>query len=348
MDTIFAWVSDDSDNYKTIEKAGSIIKSGGLVAFPTETVYGLGANALDEKAVTKIFEAKGRPQDNPLIIHINYITDLQKYAYVQDDRVYKLLERFWPGPLTVVLKKRSIVPDIISAGLDTVAVRCPSHPIARALINSAGVPIAAPSANTSGRPSPTKASHVYSDLNGKIDMILDGGSCDIGVESTVLSLAAQAPVLLRPGGVTLEELEEVLGRVETDRAVFEKIDALRKVSSPGMKYRHYAPRAKVIAITGNDRAVIGYINKNLKNKTEKTGVLCYTGEEKKFKNADMVISYGKKKQPVTLTQNLFDALRAFDETDVQLIFARCPGTKGLGLAVSNRIMKAAGFERIDL
>lgn len=347
METILAKL-DGSNDEAYINKAGEILRNGGLVAFPTETVYGLGANALDETAVEGIFKAKGRPQDNPLIVHITEFGELSKYACDIDGKTKLLLEHYWPGPLTVVLKRKPVIPAAVSAGLDTVAIRCPSNPYARAVIKAAGVPIAAPSANSSGRPSPTKASHVYEDLNGKIDMILDGGSCDIGVESTVVSLAFGSPVLLRPGAVTLEQLKGILGEVETDKAIFEKTDPKRKVSAPGMKYRHYAPKAKVIAVLGDDDKSVAYIKDKLCASDISTGVLCYNGEEKNYTAADKIIPYGDENNALSLAQNLFDALRTFDETDVKLIYARCPSADGVGLAVFNRIIKAAGFETVSL
>ena len=233
-----------------IAKAAVLLKAGGLVAIPTETVYGLAANALDGSAVKRIFEAKGRPQDNPLIVHIASLDTLPKLVASVPDEALALADQFWPGPLTIILPKASCIPDEVSAGLETVAVRFPSHPVARAIIEASGLPLAAPSANTSGRPSPTKAEHVLHDLRGKIEAVVDGGDCGVGLESTVVSLAGNRPRLLRPGGVTHEQLEETLGPVEIDPAVTHAVQKNAVVSSPGMKYKHYSPKARVVILKG--------------------------------------------------------------------------------------------------
>ncbi len=344
MNTRIFKLDEKNINYSEIEEIAAIINDGGVVAIPTETVYGLAANALDEKAIKKIFAAKGRPSDNPLIVHIASTQEIEKYARDIKPKARKLLEKFSPGPLTVVLKKRDIIPYIVSGGLDTVALRIPSHKIALEIIKKAGVPLAAPSANISGSPSPTKFSHVYSDLNGKIDAIVDGGDCAYGVESTVISFVNEKPVLLRPGGITLEQLKEELGEVLISKAVLESIDESEKVSSPGMKYRHYAPKAELYIIKGEDEKVIGFLKENDKSDI---GILCFDGEEKYFLNAKAV-SYGVNNKPLTLAENLFDSLRSLDNKEISKIYARCPQKNDIGLAVYNRLIKAAGFKVIEL
>jgi len=333
----------DADN---VIKAAKLIQAGEVVAIPTETVYGLAANALDEKAVSKIFEAKGRPQDNPLIVHIDDFSDLEKIVEDVPQNAVKLAEAFWPGPLTMIFKKKDVIPNVVSAGLDTVAVRLPEHMIARAIIYTANYPLAAPSANTSGKPSPTKAEHVYDDMNGKIPAIVDGGSAGVGLESTVVDMTRYPPRLLRPGGITLAQLKSVLGEVEVDDAVVREIEKDAKVNSPGMKYRHYAPNAPLVILDGAVDTACEY----LKEQDGKIAVLCFDEEIEEFsKICKNVISYGKENEPVTLANNLFDALRAFDNMNVDKIFAREPkGGEGMELAVINRLQKSAGFTRIKL
>ena len=329
---------------KEIKIASKIIKDGGLVAIPTETVYGLAANALDGKAISKIFEAKGRPMDNPLIVHVSSIDEI--YSLVEDfpEKARKLAQKFWPGPLTIILKKSNIIPDEVSAGLDTVAIRLPDSMVTRALIKESNVPLAAPSANISGSPSPTNAKHVLDDLNGKIDAVLDDGPCRVGVESTVISLVSDIPKLLRPGGITAEELRDVLGEVEIDKAVLDRINPDEKVSSPGMKYKHYAPRIKIIIIDSNSENFINFVNSKNKNNI---AALCY--EEEKCKLNVKTITYGKKNNLSTQANELFDALRRIDNLkDVDLVYARCPKKEGVGLAVYNRLIRAAGFEVLKL
>lgn len=326
---------------KTAETAAEILRRGGVVAIPTETVYGLAANALDTEAVKKIFAAKGRPQDNPLIVHISSMEELGPLVKEIDPRAYKLAEKFWPGPLTMVMKKSELIPDEVCAGLDTVAIRMPSHPVARDVIKASGLPLAAPSANTSGRPSPTKAAHVKQDLDGKIDCIIDGGDCDIGVESTVITLDTDPPVLLRPGGVTPEQLESVLGKIEISHAVFEKLDQNEKAQSPGMKYRHYSPAASVSLIRGSFEKYEKY----LKAQNSEICAVCFEGEGKYF---ERYIEYGKSDDSLTQAQHIFDALRQVDEKGYREAYVRCPGTGGIGLAVYNRLLRSAAFRVIDL
>lgn len=327
-----------------IEAAAAIIRSGGLLGIPTETVYGLGADALNEDAVRRIFEAKGRPQDNPLIIHVpNDITWLERYCRDVPETAYRLAERFWPGPLTMILKRRPIVPLRTTGGLDTVGVRCPDHPVTAAIIAAAGVPIAAPSGNTSGRPSPTTAQHMIEDMDGKIDGIVDGGPCAVGVESTIVDLTVSPPRLLRPGGLPREALEEVLGPIAVDKAVTEKLSDGEKPRAPGMKYRHYAPKAPVTVVTGTPCRSAGYIARALE---EGDGVICFD-EFAALYDGHVVHRLGPASDKAAQARHVFDALRTFDATDVQRIFAQCPDDAGLGLAVGNRLKKAAGFHTVD-
>ena len=328
----------------SLQEAADIIASGGTVIFPTETVYGLGANALDKTAVTKIYKAKGRPADNPLIVHIADVSQLENVARDVPKTAYELFRRYSPGPLTVVLKRKDTIPAEISAGLDTVAVRIPSHPVANSLIKLSGCPIAAPSANLSGRPSPTCYAHVKDEMDGRVDMIIDGGESDIGLESTVVSLAGEEPILLRPGAVTLRQLEDVLGRVELSRSIFAEYDG--SAASPGMKYRHYAPKAKVVLVKGYDSEVRSFIKSKIRS-NEGCGVLCFDGEEEFFCEA-VTRSYGIPSEPRTLAHNLFDALRFFDSTPVSVIYARVADGNGIEMAVLNRLIKAAGFTVIEV
>lgn len=335
-----------SDNEKDIETAGRILSNGGLVAIPTETVYGLAANALDGNAVKKIFEAKGRPMDNPLIVHIADFDDIKKFSLVSEipEKMYKLAHAFWSGPLTVIMPKGKAVVDEVSAGLDTVAIRFPSHKTARAVIKAAGCPLAAPSANLSGSPSPTSAEHVISDLNGKIDAVIDGGECVVGLESTVLTLACEKPRLLRPGGITVEEIENVIGEIEVDDAVLHMLKDGEKAASPGMKYKHYAPRANVVLVSACDKEFINFVNdKNVSD----TAALCYDGDEKFIKLKTYTL--GEKNDCETQAQNLFKILREIDDTpEIKTVYARCPKPDGVGMAVYNRLIRAAGFEVINL
>lgn len=344
IDTRIFKLDEKNIDYSEIEEIAAIINNGGVVAIPTETVYGLAANALNEEAIKKIFSAKGRPSDNPLIVHIASTSEIEKYACEIKPQAFKLLEKFSPGPLTVVFKKRNIIPDIVSGGLDSVALRIPSHKIALEIIKKAGVPLAAPSANISGSPSPTRFEHVFNDLNGKIDAIVDGGDCSFGVESTVISFVNEKPVLLRPGGITLEQLKEELGEIIISKAVLESIDESEKVSSPGMKYRHYAPKSELFIVKGEDEKVLGFLKENDKIDI---GILCFDGEEKNFLLAKAV-SYGVKNKPLTLAENLFDSLRSLDNEKITKIYARCPQKNDIGLAVYNRLIKAAGFKIIEL
>ncbi len=333
--TVVINMRDGVDKEK-IRIAARFILEGKLVAFPTETVYGLGADALNEKAVKRIFEAKGRPPDNPLIVHISDFDDLRKLASDIPREARLLAERFWPGPLTVVLPKREEVPYATTGGLDTVAVRMPAHPIALALIK-ASTPIAAPSANISGKPSPTLADHVIDDFYGRIECIIDGGETKIGVESTVIDLSSERPTLLRPGGLPLEEVEKVIGEVEIHPAVRGKlVDVAR---SPGMKYKHYSPNAQVIVVEGrreNVRKKIAELVEEYRAKGFRVGVMA-TEEYA----ADEFFHLGKTEEEVA--RNLFRALRELDKRGVDVIIAEGVEEKGLGFAVMNRLRKAAGY-----
>ena len=326
-----------------IEKAASIIKAGGLVAIPTETVYGLGANGLDEQAVAKIFVAKGRPQDNPLILHISGPEDIERYCHHIPQAAYDLAEAFWPGPLTMVLPAKSCVPLRTTGGLSTVALRCPDHPAALALIRSAGVPIAAPSANLSGKPSTTTADHVLFDHNGKIPLILDGGACRVGVESTIVDLTGQRPRLLRPGGIGPEELIEVLGALDVDKAVTAEISADTVVHAPGMKYRHYAPQEPVVIVSGGREAAAAYIHRHFEPGDR---VLCFEEELPLYRDCQP-LAYGSEADAATLSAGLFAALRELDDPKIHQVYARCPVGGGIAYAVQNRLKKAAAFHIVD-
>ncbi len=331
----------NSENQTDLKAAAEILGKGGLVAIPTETVYGLAANALDAEAVKKIFVAKGRPNDNPLIVHVSSLEEIPPLVEAVDERLYPLAEKFWPGPLTVIMKKSSAVPDAVSPNLDTVAIRMPSHSDAREIIRLAGVPLAAPSANASGKPSPTSVRHVIDDLDGKIDAVVDGGTCSVGVESTVITLATEPPTLLRPGGVTVEELESVLGKIAISPAVLEKLRDGEKAESPGMKYKHYAPKARVTVIKGG----FDKYKKFILAQKEAVCAVCFDGEGKHFRNA---IEYGKKNDGSSQAHGLFEALREVDESGCDAAFVRCPMVDGVGLAVYNRLIRSAAFRVIDL
>ena len=326
-----------------IAEAAEILRGGGLLAVPTETVYGLGADGLDPDAVRRIFVAKGRPQDNPLILHIPDALWLARYCVNIPETAYRLAERFWPGPLTMILPKADCVPLVTTGGLDTVGVRCPDHAVTRAIIEAAGVPVAAPSANTSGRPSCTTAAHVREDMDGRIDGVVDGGPCRVGVESTIVDLTCNPPRLLRPGGLPLEELRAVLGTVAVDKAVTQQLAEGERPRAPGMKYRHYAPRAEVTVVTGPPRASARYL---LSHVGEGSGVICFDEFAPLFAG-NTVRRLGAADDKAAQARRVFDALRAFDETQVRDIWAQCPDGTGLGLAVENRLKKAAGFRTAD-
>ncbi len=320
-----------------LKKAGDILRNGGLVAFPTETVYGIGGNGLSSATVRKIFAAKGRPSDNPLILHIAKYEEAEQIGYM-NETAEKIAKNFWSGPVTVIVKKKEIVPNEVSAGLDTVAIRMPSSPVAAKLIEYAGVPIAAPSANISGRPSTTCFKDVFEDLNGKVDMIIDGGSCNIGIESTVIDTTSPVPVVLRPGGITHEQLERVLGRVEVEKHKKEG-SADYKPKSPGMKYKHYAPAAKVIVYEEDAFAKISAHLSENKKQGIKTGVFCRNTSQY---SCDNIINWGKNADEMAAV--LFSALREFDRMGVAEILCEMPEKEGMGLGVRNRIYKSSGFD----
>ena len=327
----------------TPQIAADIIRQGGLVALPTETVYGLGANGLNPQAVAKIFLAKGRPQDNPLILHIAEPSQMNMLCHSIPESAYALAEAFWPGPLTMVLPAKDIVPACTTAGLPTVALRCPDNAVTRQIIRLAGVPIAAPSANVSGKPSTTTAQHVHHDHDGRIDAIVDGGACSVGVESTIVDLTETPPRLLRPGGITPEQLIAVLGDVTVDKAVTGQVSQDAVVKAPGMKYRHYAPDAPVVIVAGSREKAAAYICKEFKLGDR---VLCFEEELSLYKDCDP-LSYGSEADSATLSAGLFAALRELDKPDVKRVFARCPKGDGIGYAVENRLKKAAGFQVIQ-
>ena len=306
-------------------------------------MYGLGANGLNPDAVGRIFAAKGRPQDNPLILHIPSADWLERYCGDIPDTAYALAERFWPGPLTMVLRRKRVVPDVVTAGLDTVGMRCPAHPVCRAILAAADVPVAAPSGNTSGRPSPTNMADMLEDMDGKIDGIVDGGPCAVGVESTIVDLTVMPPRLLRPGGVTLEQLRDALGEVAVDPAVTRLMGAGEQPRAPGMKYRHYAPKAPVTVITGAPEKSAQEI---LRRVGPTSGVICFEEFADLFREQE-VHTLGPVGDKLVQAQRVFDALRTFDTSDVTEIFAQCPDNRGLGLAIGNRLKKAAGFHVVE-
>ncbi len=334
---VFQNINDDTLHY-----CARCIKNGEIVAFPTETVYGLGASALCDTAVAKIFEVKNRPQDNPLIAHISDESMLPMVARHVSDEAKQLFSLFSPGPLTVILPKAHSLSQKVTAGGDTVAVRCPAHPIANALIRAAGVPIVAPSANLSGKPSPTDFETTYEDLNGKVAAIIDGGVCDVGVESTVvLPLGERTVKILRPGAITPEMLREAGYRVEIDANVLSPLDESKPVLSPGMKHRHYAPKAPLTIVKGDETAVLRFLKEK---QAEGAGILCFAGEL----SGQYVRDYGDKNDALSQSRKLFAALRHFDKLPVCQIYARCPNADGVGLAVYNRLLRAAEFSIIEV
>lgn len=341
MNTLLLGTSEED-----ISLAASFIREGGVVGMPTETVYGLAANALDEKAVAKIFEAKGRPADNPLIVHIADFDEIEKFELVSEvPKVAKLLaEKFWPGPLTIIMPKSDKVPSITTGGLDTVAVRFPLDKNAQRLIKASGLPLAAPSANISGSPSPTTAAHVFSDMKGKIPAIVDGGECKVGLESTVVSVKSDVVMVLRPGGVTVEDLKSVYDRVEVCNAVLSKLKEGETALSPGMKYKHYSPKARVCLVKGEDNRFYDFVNSQ---NPKSTVALCYS-EDEKFIDIPTIVM-GSKADLDAQAHNLFADLRLIDEIEgIEVAFVRCPEAEGIGMAVLNRLIRAAGFEVINL
>ena len=327
-----------------LKAAGRIIREGGLAAFPTETVYGLGADAMNGEAVAKIFEAKGRPSDNPLIVHIADKNEIPKLAREINENAKKLIEAFMPGPFTIILKKQNNIPDIVTAGLDTVGIRFPSNKAAQEFVTAAGTPIAAPSANISGKPSPTRAADVIADMSGRIDAVINGDNCEVGVESTIVDASGDTPVLLRPGGITLQMLREVVPSTELDKNIIHSVSAGEQPKCPGMKYRHYAPDAQVIVVEGEKAAVQAKVKELLEeNKDKITGVLTMYGN---VYDEPVMISSGENDKEYA--KNLFSALRDFDNLGVQIIFAEFFERDGYGLAVKNRLYKSAGYNIIHV
>ncbi len=338
MNTELLLIDTPSGHEHEIHRAAAILRAGGLVAFPTETVYGLGGLATSDSAAKAIYEAKGRPSDNPLIIHVATPEEAESYA-VTNETYYRLARQFMPGPLTVILPRRETVPRSVTGGLDTVAVRCPAHPVARALIAATGVPVAAPSANRSGRPSPTCAAHVIEDLDGRIDAIIDGGECEVGLESTILKLDGDTGTLLRPGAITADALSCVC-EVRIAPAVTEALAADERPLSPGMKYRHYAPRAALVLLDGKDEDVTDYMIQNATDPT--VGLVCYNEEISLMPRAATLFPIGPREDLATQAKRLFAALRAADTHDnLQTLYAHLPPKDGMGLALYNRCIRAA-------
>ena len=322
-----------------INTAAEILKNGGVVAIPTETVYGLAANAYDEKAIKAVFKAKGRPQDNPLIVHISDMEMLNEVAEDIPKTAFLCAEKFWPGPLTMVLKRSDKISDCVSAGLSTVAVRMPSEQTAHKIIEESRLPLAAPSANVSGKPSPTTYTHVINDLDGKIDAVVMGAECTVGVESTVITLAGEHPVLLRPGAVTMEQLKEILPDITVDNAVLSELTPGQKAASPGMKYKHYAPQTETFLVEGENFA-------DFVNEKQNALAVCFAEESEQIKIPKIV--YGERKNPETFANKLFGVLREVDKTGVKTVFVHAPEKSGVGLAVYNRLIRAAAFKVIKL
>ncbi len=342
METLRLAVFDVEKDKENLNKAAKLLKDGRLVAMPTETVYGLAASAYDEKAVKAIFEAKGRPQDNPLIVHVSDMEMFREVVGEMPEKALELAEKFWPGPFTIVLPRGEKIPASVSAGLDTVAVRMPENKIARELIAISKLPLAAPSANKSGSPSPTTADHVLYDLDGRIDAVIVSDRSEVGVESTVITLCTNPPKLLRPGGVTLEQLKEVLPDIEVDKAVLAEPEKDKPVASPGMKYKHYSPKAKVIMLDGEFEQFKDYVNKN---KSDGVFALVFEGEQ----GLEVpTVSFGHKENDLEQAAVLFDALRELDDKGCKICYSRVPKKTGVGLAVYNRLIRAAGFEVIKI
>lgn len=333
-----------------INEAAYILQQGGLVAFPTETVYGLGANALDPIAVKKIYTAKGRPSDNPLIAHISDISELKPLVRSIPDKAQSLIDAYWPGPLTIIFEKSDIIPQETSGGLNTVAIRYPENKIAQLLIRQAGFPIAAPSANSSGKPSPTRASHVEYDLKGRIDMIIDGGHCEFGLESTIIDMSGDVPCLLRPGSITIHMLEEVLGHIEVDKAVTAMLNSGEKPKAPGMKYTHYSPTANVTIVKGEINNIVDTINRLAAQSLAKgisTGVIATEQTRNQYKDAEILV-IGDRLHPETIASNLFKMLRKCDYLGISQVYVEAFPEDELGLAIMNRLKKAAGYNIIEI
>lgn len=349
METKWIKMLEEEPDLEAIKEAGRIIKNGGLVAFPTETVYGLGGDGLNKEASRKIYAAKGRPSDNPLIIHIADLADLEKLVKEIPPKAKKLADAFWPGPLTMIFEKSEQVPFETTGGLSTVAVRYPNHPVALVFIKESGGFVAAPSANTSGRPSPTLGTHVYEDLKGRIEMLLDSGEVGIGIESTIVDMTVEPPMILRPGFITEEMLKEVLGHIDVDKTTKERLEGVAP-KAPGMKYRHYAPKGELTIISGKSEHVREAINKLLieaKEKGLRTGVIG-TEENIEAYEAHVKMNAGKKQDELTIARRLYSMLREFDEEKVDVIYSEAFSENGMGQAVMNRLLKAAGHKVIQV
>lgn len=351
MNTIVRKIAGSPEDESVYEQAAEILRKGGLVAFPTETVYGLGADGMNAEAAAKIYAAKGRPSDNPLILHI---ADRETLAQITDKIPAKaelLMQTFWPGPLTMIFEKQEAVPYGTTGGLETVAVRMPSHPVARKLIRKSGTPIAAPSANTSGRPSPTRAEHVEEDLNGKIEMLIDGGSVGIGLESTIMDMTVDPPMLLRPGYITREMIEDIIGTIELDPALMEGIGEGVKPKAPGMKYRHYAPKAQLTIVEGSLEKAAREIDRLAEEKRKQgyqTGIIATEETKMLYRHPEQVKIIGTRQDEETIARHLFAVLREFDESGTEYIFSEAFSQENLGQAIMNRLIKAAGHQIIRL
>lgn len=355
METIIVKINNLEKDKKYIKQAGEIIKSGGLVGFPTETVYGLGADALNAEAAAKIYAAKGRPSDNPLIAHIADISMLKPLVREIPKKAESLMEQFWPGPMTLIFEKSDMVPKGTTGGLNTVAIRMPDNDIARALISASGTSVAAPSGNLSGRPSPTIAEHMIDDMDGRIDMIIDGGMVGMGLESTIVDVTCEPPMILRPGFITKEMLEKVIGTVEYDKAIFEKPSDGVKPKAPGMKYRHYAPAGEFVMYQGASEAVAGEIIRQAEAKSEegyKVGIITTEQHKSLYAGIDgeniEVVTMGDEEQLETIANNLYKVLRDFDKNNTEYIYGETFAENDLGKAIMNRLTKAAGYHIISV
>ncbi len=354
MNTVIKVTDSEKVDMEVIHEAGSVIRHGGLVAFPTETVYGLGADGMDAEASAKIYAAKGRPSDNPLILHISNLNMLEDIAAEIPDTAKKLMEQYWPGPMTLIFKKKPAVPYGTTGGLDTVAVRYPAHQVALKLIEAAGTPIAAPSANTSGRPSPTEAKHVIEDMDGRIDMIIDGGQVGIGIESTIVDVTTEVPMILRPGYITKAMVEAVVGQVKVDKVVeaksVEELGGDYAPKAPGMKYKHYAPRAELTMFEGPISRVVEIINKRAAeddSNGDTVGIIA-TDESRNLYPVGRVVSIGSRKDEESIARGLYGILRDFDSIGVDVIYSETFYDDDLGQAIMNRLIKAAGYKIVDV
>lgn len=349
METKIFTIDETKELNNQVKEAGKILKNGGLVAFPTETVYGLGGDAKNKDASKAIYAAKGRPSDNPLIVHIPDVSWVDGIVSEIPEAAQKLADAFWPGPMTLIFKKNEVIPLETTGGLDTVAVRLPSHPVARALMEESGVYIAAPSANTSGRPSPTKAKHVAEDLSGKIDAIIDGGEVNIGLESTIIDVTEDIPTILRPGYISLDDVKAVVGEARMDPGIMSK-DSNVRPKAPGMRYRHYAPKGNLIVVNGEKEKVCAYINEQVGSAGalhKKVAVLASSETASTYKNAKVYV-IGSLHDEEEIARNLYDVLRQFDEEEMELIFSEAFETPHIGQAIMNRLLKAAGHQVVSL